>query len=138
MRDYMGRRYHLKRQQIIDLLGGKCARCGARGKLVIDHKDKRKKKMRSADVHSTNDAAVQQELKNLQLLCPKCHHEKSLESWDFNAPKPHHGYWMYKRHGCRCPTCVREYKKKNREWRTNRLKKLKLSPRTVAGAEHIH
>ena len=118
MRDYMRGRYHLKRKEIIKLLGGKCCRCGKGGKLVIDHKDRKKKTMRSADVHSTNDATVQKELKNLQLLCPECDHKKSLESWDYNAPKPRHGtYWMYRKHKCRCDKCVKAYQEKGKEWR---------------------
>jgi thymidine kinase len=124
MREYMGNRYHSKRQEVIDLLGGKCSRCGAKSNLVVDHIDSKKKKMRSADVHSVSEKRLKQELPNLQVLCRKCHHEKSHEAWDFNAPKPRHGtYWMYRRHGCRCPKCEKAYKEKGKEWRREQRRK---------------
>ena len=122
MREYMANRYHAKRQEIIDRLGGKCIRCGSKGPLHLDHIDKKKKKMRAADLHSVNDKDFESEVKNLQLLCTDCHKAKTNESWDYgsNVPKPHHGYWFYRR-GCRCDKCVKDYKKKQKEYRQNHI-----------------
>jgi hypothetical protein len=85
--------------------------------LHLDHIDKRKKTMRAADVHSTNDKKVKKEKKNLQVLCVKCHKNKTHDAWDYAAPKPTHGYWMYRKHGCRCEKCINGYKEKLKEWR---------------------
>lgn len=125
MRQYMADRYHSKRQEIIDRLGGKCARCQSnKGPWHLDHKDKRKKTMRASDLHSVNDQRFQQEIKNLQLLCEECHRDKTKESWDYSTPKPRHGtYWYFRRYGCRCQRCSKAYKDKQKEWREKAKKK---------------
>lgn len=121
MRDYMKNRYHSKRKEIIDRLGGKCTRCGTtKGNFHLDHIDKSKKTMRAADLHSVSEKKLEEELKNLQILCDKCHKEKTRESWDYSTPKPSHGYWMYRKYNCRCPVCVKAYKEKQKEWREKR------------------
>lgn len=121
MRDYMRERKRRKRKEIEERLGGKCSRCGAKGPFHLDHIDKKKKTMRASDLHSVNDQRFEQEMKNLQLLCEKCHRDKTKESWDFSTPKPRHGtYWNYRKHGCRCPKCVKAYKEKQKEWRDKR------------------
>jgi len=122
MREYMKNRYHSKRKEIVDRLGGKCSRCGTLdGPFHLDHIDKRKKKMRASDLHSVNDQKFEEEVKNLQLLCQNCHREKTKEAWDYSTPKPRHGtYWMYKKYKCRCPRCVKAYTAKQKEWRENR------------------
>ncbi len=118
MRDYMRNRYHSVRDRVMKELGGKCARCGSKKDLQFDHINSSKKKLRMADIHSVSDARLQEELKNVQILCRECHHEKSHEAWDFNAPEPKHGtYWMYRKHGCRCPKCVKAYQKKQKQWK---------------------
>jgi 5-methylcytosine-specific restriction endonuclease McrA len=128
MREYMKNRYHSKRKEIYDHLGGKCSRCGdTKGPFHLDHKDKRKKTMRASDLHSVNDQKFKEEVKNLQLLCEKCHRDKTKESWDYSTPKPRHGtYWMYRKHNCRCKKCTQAYKEKQKEWRENRKKKAAL------------
>jgi 5-methylcytosine-specific restriction endonuclease McrA len=122
MRDYMRERKRRKRKEIEKRLGGKCSRCGTKkGPFHLDHIDKKKKTMRASDLHSVSDQRFEKEMKNLQLLCEKCHRDKTKESWDFSTPKPRHGtYWFYRRHGCRCPKCVKAYKEKQKEWREKR------------------
>jgi len=118
MREYMRNRYHSVRQKVIKELGGKCTRCGSKKDLHLDHIDRKKKSLRMADIHSVSDARLKKELKNIQILCKKCHNEKSHEAWDFSTPKPKHGtYWMYRRHGCRCKPCSTAYREKKKEWR---------------------
>lgn len=121
MREYMLNRYHSKRQEVVDRLGGKCSRCGTtKGPLHLDHKDKKKKTMQASDLHSVNDKRFEKEVKNLQLLCQKCHYIKGIEEWDYSdrTPKSTHGsYWHYRKYKCRCPACVKAYKEKQKEWR---------------------
>src|SRR5271157_243309 len=118
MREYMANRYHSKRKEITDRLGGKCSRCGSKNTpLHLDHIDKKKKTMRASDLHSVNDKRFENEVKNLQLLCPDCHVKKTREVWDYAVNKPHHGYWKYRKDGCRCPVCVKDYKEKQKKWR---------------------
>jgi 5-methylcytosine-specific restriction endonuclease McrA len=111
MRDYMRNRYHEKRQNMIQELGGKCAACGDTNDLHIDHIDSSKKTFRAADIHSVSDKKLSEEKKNFQLLCKKCHKEKTKRDWDFGVPKTQHGsYWSYKKYKCRCPQCVIAYR----------------------------
>lgn len=119
MRQYMASRYHKKMNEIRRLLGGKCKMCGdKKGPFHIDHIDSSKKTMRAADVHSTADSKVKDEMKNFQLLCGPCHKKKTHEEWDYSVPKPRHGtYWNYRRHGCRCDKCCKAYKEKMKEYR---------------------
>lgn len=119
MKDYMRNRYHQRRQKAIEELGGKCARCGIKNvPFHLDHIEAKKKKMRASDIHSTNDKAVENEMKNLQLLCEECHKDKTKESWDYSTPKSKHGtYWMYRKYKCRCEKCTKAYKDKLKEWR---------------------
>ena len=126
MREYMKNRYHTKRCDMVKTLGGKCSRCGSKtGPFQIDHIDRKKKKFRAADIHTVSDELVQKSLGNLQLLCPKCHADKTRESWDYGGHKATHGtYWRYRRYGCRCPKCVKAYREKNHEWYESRRKAL--------------
>jgi 5-methylcytosine-specific restriction endonuclease McrA len=120
MREYMAKRYHDKRNGIIERLGGKCVLCGnKKGPWHLDHKDKTKKTMRASDLHSVNDQKFEEEVKGLQLLCSECHKKKTHDAWDYSTDKPKHNtYWMYRRYGCRCPGCVKAYKEKQKEWRS--------------------
>lgn len=68
MREYMRNRYHSKRNDIINQLGGKCTSCGSKKNLHIDHKDASQKTFRAADLHSVNDSALQNELKKLPAI----------------------------------------------------------------------
>ena len=118
MRNYMRNRYHNKRQGLISQLGGKCKRCGSDKDLHVDHIDRKKKDFRAADIHSVSDEKIKRSLPNLQLLCAKCHAEKTNKAWDRATPKPSHGsYWMRRRHGCRCDKCEEAYKNKLKEWK---------------------
>jgi hypothetical protein len=124
----MANRYHSKRKEVIDALGAKCAKCGAENvPFHLDHIDRTKKKIRGNDVHSVNDAALKEEMKNLQLLCVPCHKTKTRESWDYGGTGPAKcgSYWKYKKYGCRCNDCVVAYKATTKLWREKRKEKLK-------------
>ena len=125
MREYMANRYHQKRQEVIDRLGGRCTRCGSKdGNFHLDHKDKSKKTMRASDLHSVNDKRFKSEIKNLQILCEDCHREKTKEAWDYSTPKPSHGtYWFFRKYRCRCPACTKAYQAKQKEWRKTQKEK---------------
>jgi hypothetical protein len=125
MREYMANRYHQKRKEVIDRLGGRCVRCGdTKGPFHLDHKNASKKTMRASDLHSVNDKRFESELKNLQLLCEDCHKEKTKETWDYSTPKPSHGtYWFFRKYRCRCPACTKAYKAKQKEWRKTQKEK---------------
>jgi hypothetical protein len=81
MREYMKRRWRLRRQVAIAFLGKKCVRCGRadskKRKLEFDHIDRLVKKHTVAKLTSINEIAFWKEIKKCQLLCTPCHKEKS-------------------------------------------------------------
>lgn len=122
MRQYMASRYHQKRQDLINELGGKCSKCSTTdGPWHIDHINAKKKTMRAADIHSVSEKRLNKEKKNFQLLCETCHKQKTKETWDYATPKPKHGtYWMYRKHSCRCDKCKKAYKDTLKKWNDKR------------------
>lgn len=122
MRPYMKARYKKRRAEKLKKLGGKCAKCGSRKKLEIDHINP---KLKTIDVSSktwSNDD-YWKEIEKCQLLCRDCHIEKSILDRGFKIAKGNHGTistirWC--RPACQlCKDAKREY---------NRLRRLKKNP----------
>ena len=76
-REYAKRWYHERRAQYVEMLGGKCAECGATEELQFDHKDRKTKKFAIGKLFTKAQEVVLEELKKCQLLCQPCHIEKS-------------------------------------------------------------
>lgn len=70
--------YHEKREQLILMLGGKCAVCGETNYdlLEFDHINPFTKSL-DVSAHLTSTKIIQSEISKLQLLCIKCHKNKS-------------------------------------------------------------
>lgn len=128
-RNYMRNRYHKIRQQAIKDLGGACVDCGAADDLQFDHKDKKKKELSLSRINSLSKEKLQKELAKCQLLCRKCHKDKTHKAWDYSTPKAKHGTeWMYRKYKCRCNKCVKAHKKSIQncsDQRRERRKKLR-------------
>lgn len=77
MREYMIKRYHLRRAEAIRLLGGKCANCNSESELEIDHINWRDKSIEVDRLCSVSYERFVAELKKCQVLCNECHIEKS-------------------------------------------------------------
>jgi len=77
MRKYMLKRYHARRKEAIETLGGKCSACGSRDSLHIDHIDPQTKSFGISKLWSVSYKKYQAELSKCQLLCEDCHKEKS-------------------------------------------------------------
>tara|TARA_B100000131_G_C17924797_1_gene535804 strand:- start:57 stop:683 length:627 start_codon:yes stop_codon:yes gene_type:complete len=80
------RRYNESRQQCIDKLGGKCVECGATESLQFDHINPLEKSFPiSETLHwspkKKKEVKFDEELDKCQLLCPKCHLEKTKNDW---------------------------------------------------------
>ena len=69
----------IKRTVLIEMLGGKCARCGATGYLEFDHINPDEKSFLINP--SYNMEKLKPELKKCQLLCYPCHMEKTKEDF---------------------------------------------------------
>ena len=77
-------RRHARRKLLIEMLGGKCVRCGATERLHFDHINPLEK---SFDIGRSLDNSMyklEPELAKCQLLCPKCHLDKTFKE-DFGA-----------------------------------------------------
>lgn len=83
MNEYMKRRYKERRAKAIEILGGKCVKCGSTENLQFDHTDPKTKGIPISKMWSSSAKNFARELIKCQLLCDDCHKEKSrAESWN--------------------------------------------------------
>lgn len=104
MRDYMLRRYHERMNQARAFLGGKCAKCGDVNDLELDHIDRSTKSFTIGSLWSVNKEKFWAEVRKCQLLCLKCHAEKTLVDLGQKSAKLTHGTLSSYRY-CKCPDC---------------------------------
>ena len=101
-REYQCEWYASRRLKGIELLGGKCAQCGATEDLEFDHIDPATKATHR--VWSWSWVRINGELAKCQLLCVPCHFEKtrifiSTAGGMWATRKNHH------KKGCGCKSC---------------------------------
>ena len=78
-----------RREAILEMLGGKCVRCGAEGDdLHIDHIDPRTKSFDVARALERSDGVIRAEIQKCQLLCPSCHRVKTMEDLRLGRVSP--------------------------------------------------
>ena len=77
MNNYMKSRYHRRREEAFELLGGKCQSCSTEDNLCIDHIDPHTKSFPISKMWSVAYSRFLEELKKCQLLCKRCHREKT-------------------------------------------------------------
>lgn len=107
MRKYMAERYERRKQAIYDQLSGKCKICGSIEKLEIDHITPKEKSFTIGTfLAGVSKEKLESELKKCQLLCKKCHKEKTHS--EFGAK--HGSLGMYTHNKCRCQICKDSYK----------------------------
>lgn len=74
----MAERYRTRRAAALETLGNRCAVCGSRESLQLDHIDPRTKSYKMDVAFATySDAKVAAELTKCQLLCASCHSRKT-------------------------------------------------------------
>ena len=83
--------------------GKRCAKCGGKRRLQLDHRDAKKK----ADhkIWSWSEKRRLGELVKCQVLCVPCHTRKGIAAGERRGPR-HGAASMYDR-GCRCNQCYR-------------------------------
>ena len=93
--------YRKRRSHLIDLLGGKCVICGSTERLEIDHIDPATKEFDiSSMVLHTSEKHLTEELQKCQLLCRKCHIQKSKKDLSIMLSGERHP--QYKKCGAEC------------------------------------
>ena len=126
MRVYMLNRYHERRNEAIQILGGVCAVCGTDENLEIDHVDRALKTMNVNRMAYVSRERFLEELKNCQLLCKEDHIEKTRK--EMSVP---HGGGVAGKKNCMCDLCKTRrsaYMKKYKESRTGRPSSPRVHP----------
>jgi len=117
MRTYIKARRKVRRARLIELLGGRCVRCGSTDELEFDHTDPETKVFAvGSDMSRAWDKLVEEALK-CQLLCRECLVAKGIE----DRPEPAHSYYRYWYYGCRCATCKAANARKSARQRERKL-----------------
>ena len=116
MRTYMLNRYHARRGEAIERLGGKCIDCGTTDELEFDHKDSKTKAIDMARVWSYSRERFETELAKCVLRCKSCHITKSRQ---FDWRTVEHGGGVSGKRGCKCEPCLKRKAEYNRNYRQN-------------------
>lgn len=80
---YQKARYHKKKTEFMQYLGGKCVRCGATEHLQFDHKNPSDKCFSIMSKWKLSLDEIKPELDKCQLLCAKCHLKKTGADLDW-------------------------------------------------------
>lgn len=105
LRNYQ--REWMKKRRATFFNNKKCTKCKSIEKLELDHIDPKKKI--SHKIWSWSKKRFLVEIVKCQILCEKCHKEKT-KLWNILRRK--HGRTMYN-HGCRCEICFKAQQKHN-------------------------
>ena len=106
-------RYHRKRQEAIETLGGRCVQCSSEEDLEFDHVERNLKSAAISRFLARKD--FQEELEKCQLLCARCHMEKSRTEATVG-----HGGGLSGVRNCKCEPCKARKREYNREWKRKR------------------
>lgn len=78
MNTYLKNKYYRMKKWAINILGGKCNKCGSRDNLEFDHMDENDKNFNISEfLRSYPVEKIEEELKKCQLLCEDCHKYKT-------------------------------------------------------------
>jgi 5-methylcytosine-specific restriction endonuclease McrA len=99
-----------RKLRLLELLGGKCERCGSTENLEFDHLKPSQKKFIISKFIDRADSNLLDEVNKCQLLCKTCHHEKTLEKQEYGKLSAHGTIWRYKKYKCRCKKCTKAMK----------------------------
>jgi hypothetical protein len=104
--------YHERRRYFISLLGGECKRCGSRKTLQFDHVQREHKSFNVSKFLTARIEVILSEIQKCQLLCRRCHKEKT----DAELGIAEHGTESKYSHGCRCVACTETHRSYGREY----------------------
>ena len=101
-RKYQAEWLRSNRNAFIESRGGCCEKCGSVDRLEIDHIDGSLKTMNPTRIWSRTPEIRAKELTNCQVLCYRCHKQKTSEERQVDNP---HGVYAKYKDGCRCTDC---------------------------------
>ena len=120
-REYM-RNWMTKRRSDWIEANGPCVECGSRQDLEVDHIDPASKTMNTGGIWSRTLAVREVELSLCQVLCRRCHREKTKRQRVAAKCGSHSRYVV---HGCRCRPCKDAHSASMREWRRSQAAVMK-------------
>jgi len=104
----MLKRYHERRAEAVERLGGKCVVCGSTEDLQLDHILKEEKEFQIGQLWSVSKERYEAELAKCQLLCRDCHKAKNQWELGRKAAIRTHGTISSYRY-CKCELCRKAY-----------------------------
>lgn len=116
MREYSKKRYEQRIKDAIAFLGGKCTKCGVMEDLNFDHIDGSTKTANVTSITRSKEEVFWDEVRKCQLLCIKCHEEKTLTERGQESAKTAHGTLSSYRY-CKCEKCTACWKEYMRNYR---------------------
>lgn len=109
MREYMLKRYHVRRAAAIAKLGGMCVDCKTTEQLEFDHADAKTKSFNISKIWNYSQAKLDLELAKCVLRCKSCH---LLKTRKHDAGAVEHGGGLSGKRNCKCELC----RKRKAEW----------------------
>lgn len=133
IRNYVREYRNKRRTYAYAKLGGRCVKCGSTDSLEFDHIDPTTKILTISKLWTASKTIFEEELAKCQLLCHKCHLEKTIANGDNYIPAPasHGSLTLYNR-GCRCNECKIKYKNWKREYRKRKPTFITKNPKKIA------
>lgn len=119
---YMLARYHRRREEAIEQLGGKCTACGSTEDLEFDHIDPKTKTGDTGKLFNQGEKRLQAELLKCHLLCKKCHAAKTAQQKSVA-----HGGGKTGKKNCCCELCKPLKLAYARDWQAARRAREKTS-----------
>lgn len=107
-KEYDRQRLADRRQELVDLHGGKCIKCGSTENLEFHHRDPTCKIFTISKQLTSPWHILLAECSKCDLLCATCHRGTQ-----------HGTHWCYRK-GCRCRLCTEENNRVSREYKRRR------------------
>ena len=100
MRVYMLERYHRRRREGREFLGGVCVDCGTTEDLEFDHVDRESKEFMISGMSSCSEARFWAEVRKCVLRCKTCHYARTAQQLGVE-----HGGGASGKKNCPCASC---------------------------------
>jgi hypothetical protein len=125
IKKYMLKRYWKRRNETLEKLGGCCRICKTKEKLELDHIDPNSKSFEISQIWNYRKEVFNKEIEKCQILCKKCHIEKTLIDNNKISAKNTHGTLSSLRY-CKCGLCKKAKSEYMKVWKLKKKMRSKL------------
>ncbi len=118
------RENYIKRKiYALEKLGNRCTKCGKTENLEFDHIDPTTKYQNVTCMLLRNIILLDKEIEKCQLLCEKCHADKTAAERGYIRSATEHGnLTAYSHRKCRCNECKSFWNNKTKEYKSKKVK----------------